>query len=527
VDLDRRCIVATTEAEDPHPTGGDRAKLDPVVLRPRDGVVGEEEGEAVPEVGGCGAENGSGHRDPRVRDVPPEEEARKPAKAASERLVPAAVVDRGFGDANRRVAANLERTAPPLDGVRRLGREQTLQLPPADERQRPEADPACDEEPRVGAKRAAAALGEDVGDEDRGEAPREEGRRIREEGRGDPSPAPRSSRFSPGGGERGNVFEADRWDEGGVHFARVSRNHAATARGAALAHAIANMRFDVASQLEYVVRAPSTIIFNVHALRTASQTVLEEALTIEPYIKHEEYISSTGESRFVRLETGKIDKLDVSYHARVDVEHSLVAIDALDGVPMHKLAHDIVPFLFPSRYCQSDMLGRLAYRHFGKIDDPYARVVAITEWVHDNVEYVAGTTNAQTSAYDTVTQGTGVCRDFAHLAIALCRAMNIPARYFTGYAFKLDPPDFHACFEAFLGGRWMLFDPTRLAPLNGIVRIASGRDAADTSVATIFGQVSLARMKVSCVLSPEAAQDFAPITHAVLGKNGVSLERAG
>lgn len=282
------------------------------------------------------------------------------------------------------------------------------------------------------------------------------------------------------------------------------------------------MRFAVASQLEYTVRLPSTIIFNIHALRTASQTVLEEVLEIEPYIKHEEYISSSGESRFVRLETGGVEKLRVAYSARVDVEHQRIDIAQLGKVPMHKLAHDIVPFLFPSRYCQSDMLGRLAWRHFGKYQSPYERVVAITDWVHENVEYVRGVTNAQTSAYDTVTQGSGVCRDFAHLSIALCRALNIPARYFTGYAYQLDPPDFHACFEAFIGGRWMLFDATRLVPLNGIVRIASGRDAADTSLATIFGRATLESMSVSCELAPD--QTFTGIGHADLGSSGVSLD---
>ena len=78
--------------------------------------------------------------------------------------------------------------------------------------------------------------------------------------------------------------------------------------------------------------------------------------------------------------------------------------------------------------------------------------MAINEWIHENVEYVRGSTNSVTSAYDTVTQRTGVCRDFAHLAIALCRALNIPARYFTGYAYELEPPDFHACFECYIGG---------------------------------------------------------------------------
>jgi transglutaminase-like putative cysteine protease len=125
-------------------------------------------------------------------------------------------------------------------------------------------------------------------------------------------------------------------------------------------------------------------------------------------------------------------------------------------------------------------------------------VVAITDWIYENVEYLSGSTSSQTSAYDTVTERAGVCRDFAHLGIALCRALTIPARYFTGYAYQLNPPDFHACFEAYIGGQWLIFDATRLAPLNGLVKIAAGRDAADASVASIFGSVTSKNVQVAC-----------------------------
>ncbi|MEO7097715.1 MAG: transglutaminase family protein [Polyangiales bacterium] len=284
------------------------------------------------------------------------------------------------------------------------------------------------------------------------------------------------------------------------------------------------MRFEVGCELEYTVQSPSTLIFNVHALRTPGQTVIEESLTLTPPLPYEEFVSATGESRFVRLATGTAPTLKVVYGARVDCEHHVVGAEHLDHVPVKKLDHALVPFLFPSRYCQSDMLGRFAYRNFGQIQNDYARVVAITDWIHDNVEYVLGSTNAQTSAYDTITQGAGVCRDFAHLGIALCRALNIPARYFTGYAYQLEPPDFHACFEAFIGGRWMLFDATRLAPLNGIVRIATGRDAADASVATIFGNVQCTRMQVKCELVHDEDEPFRAITRTDLGRAGVSLD---
>jgi transglutaminase-like putative cysteine protease len=125
-------------------------------------------------------------------------------------------------------------------------------------------------------------------------------------------------------------------------------------------------------------------------------------------------------------------------------------------------------------------------------------VVAINDWIFYNVEYIVGSTNSGTSALDTLTERAGVCRDFAHLGIALCRALSIPARYFTCYSYKLYPQNFHACFEAYIGGEWLLFDPTMLAPLNGMIKIANGRDAADASVASIFGNAYCNLINVQC-----------------------------
>ena len=152
---------------------------------------------------------------------------------------------------------------------------------------------------------------------------------------------------------------------------------------------------------------------------------------------------------------------------------------------------------------------------------PPSRVVAITDWIHANVEYLRGSTNPETSAYDTVTQRTGACRDFAHLGIALCRALNIPARYFTGYAYELDPPDLHACFECFIGGSWTIFDATRLAHLNGLVRVGIGRDAADAAVASIFGGARCRSMTVDCQLA--SGQKFTAIGRRQLGRHAVEL----
>jgi transglutaminase-like putative cysteine protease len=139
---------------------------------------------------------------------------------------------------------------------------------------------------------------------------------------------------------------------------------------------------------------------------------------------------------------------------------------------------------------------RLVEADFGKLTPGYSRVQAIADWIYDNVTYRSGSTDPHTSAFDTVTEREGVCRDFAHLGIAFCRALTIPARFVSGYAYQLQPPDFHACFEAYLGDRWHLFDPTRLAPLSGFIRIGTGRDAADVSFANLFGTLQIGEMSL-------------------------------
>jgi transglutaminase-like putative cysteine protease len=158
------------------------------------------------------------------------------------------------------------------------------------------------------------------------------------------------------------------------------------------------------------------------------------------------------------------------------------------------LALEVLPYLNASRYCQSDRLNRFANRQFGNEPAGHQRVTAICNWIRDHVDYQAGTSDALTSAYDTFGDRTGVCRNFAHLAIAVCRAVGIPARYISAYAWQLSPPDFHAVFEAYLGGpdggAWFLFDPTRMAVLDGLVRIGAGRDAADVAFCSIYGNAT-------------------------------------
>lgn len=281
------------------------------------------------------------------------------------------------------------------------------------------------------------------------------------------------------------------------------------------------MRFEVFSDLQYSVQSPSTIILGNQALRTRSQSIVQESLLIEPRLQHDEIVSPSGDTRFVRVITGAVKTLRVSYRATVDCAREHVDAGELKRVPVSELDHQTLAYLFPSRYCQSDQLNRLAWRQFGEIENSYDRVMAICDWIHDNVDYVSGSTNSGTSAYDTLIQRAGVCRDFAHLGVALCRALNMPARYFAGYAYQLQPADFHACFEVFVGNRWIIFDATRLAPLNGLVRIGTGRDAADTAVASLFGNVQLVEMHVGCDVLDKS---FKPLRPTDLSDKGLCLE---
>ena len=282
------------------------------------------------------------------------------------------------------------------------------------------------------------------------------------------------------------------------------------------------MKFQVFSELTYEVRMPTTFIFNIQASKTSSQTVIEESLVTDPELPLEEFTSSNDEVRFVRLQVNDHLNFKITYKATVDLKYKIFnEKQLLNNVPVMKLDADVIPYLFPSRYCQSDKIQKLASKEFGNIENTYSKVVAINDWIYNNVEYLNGSTNSSTSAYDTLTERAGVCRDFAHLGITLCRALSIPARYFTGYAYKLDPPDFHACFEAYRGGEWLFFDPTKLVPSNGLVKIANGRDAADAAVASIFGNTVCTSMVVECnALDPH----FEPYDHDLSKQKGLSYQ---
>jgi transglutaminase-like putative cysteine protease len=152
-----------------------------------------------------------------------------------------------------------------------------------------------------------------------------------------------------------------------------------------------------------------------------------------------------------------------------------------------------LPYLRPRWYCQADLVQQDAWDNFGHFPRDYAQVRAVRDWVRRKVLFTIGTSTSVTTVLDTVRDGVGVCRDFAHTMTAYCRALNYPARIVTTVDYGADPTlgpsDFHAYVEVFIGGAWYIFAPTGISPVTGLVRIATGRDAAAVSFATLFGPV--------------------------------------
>ena len=241
-------------------------------------------------------------------------------------------------------------------------------------------------------------------------------------------------------------------------------------------------------RLVYDVKTRSDFIFHLLAMRLPSQEVVWEDLSLSQGGDPRYFDDHVSGNRFFRY-VGQPGPLEVRYQATVDVDPPLLD-NAAPEIAIADLPGEVLHYLNPTRYCESDLLARAAARLFGDIRRGHFRVEAVTRWVRENIEYRIGSSNSTTTATNVFVSRAGVCRDFAHLAISFCRALGIPARFVSGYVqFEEPPPDFHAIFEAYLGDRWVAFDPTGLAPINRMVRIGAGRDAKDVAFATIFGEV--------------------------------------
>lgn len=277
------------------------------------------------------------------------------------------------------------------------------------------------------------------------------------------------------------------------------------------------MRYSVC--LAYEIRdATADFIFNVHAAKTSRQTVIAETLHLTPAMSAVPHTEPTLLNRRLRVRAPQ-GNFTLTYEATVDIDHLLTPAELLHEASIADLPLDVIPFLTPSRYCESDRLMEFAQQEFGGCQRGYPLVIRIRDWVCRYVRFAPQSTSERTSAVDTLVERKGVCRDYAHLMIALCRALSIPARFATSLDYGANPslglPDFHAFVEVFLGNQWYLVDPSQAAVPMGLLRIGTGRDAADVPIALVFGNVRLSRPVVEvAALSDADLKNSMPIDTA-------------
>ena len=272
------------------------------------------------------------------------------------------------------------------------------------------------------------------------------------------------------------------------------------------------VRMRYAVSLTYEVHdSTADFIFNFPAAQTARQAGVTESLQLIPALLAEPHTEPTLLNRRLRVRAPN-GHFSVSYAATVDIDHLLTPPEQLFEVPIADLPLDVITYLAPSRYCESDRLMEFALREFGGYQRGYPLVITIRDWVCRYVRFSSHSTNERTSAVSTLVERKGVCRDYAHLMIALCRALSIPARFSSSLDYGADPlmgpPDFHAFVEVFLGQRWYLVDPSNASVPMGLLRIGTGRDAADVPIAMVFGNVKPSRPLVEIQAMASQAAGF-------------------
>ncbi len=258
----------------------------------------------------------------------------------------------------------------------------------------------------------------------------------------------------------------------------------------------------VGCSLIYDTTAPVVLLLNLRPMPGASHEVIEERFTFGPTESADAYIDSHGNGvQRLHLPKGRTEiRHDAVIHttSRPD-NHNFTACEP---IPPAKLPPELFRYTLPSRYCDSDKLANFAWQQFGHIEHGIRRVEAISAWVHHNIEYRYGSGRPDLSAWDVLMRRHGVCRDFAHLFIALCRTFNLPARYVTGHLPDITVPDpenhmdFHAYAEVYLGNNWWTFDARFHQRRIGRVKISHGLDAVDGAFSMFYGSATLAYFQV-------------------------------
>jgi transglutaminase-like putative cysteine protease len=266
-----------------------------------------------------------------------------------------------------------------------------------------------------------------------------------------------------------------------------------------MAYATRHVR--VGCEFQYTAEVDTEAVFQVQPVAGGPAMIRRAGWETDPPLHRHSYADGYGNvCQRLRLPTGKST---LRYDAVVTVPDATepVNLDARE-IPAADLPDEVLPYTLPSRYCLPDVLADEAWSLFGSLAPGYRRVQAICDHVHGHLRFAYGSSSPTTNAAEAYAAGTGVCRDFAHVAISFCRALSIPTRYVFGYLPDIDVPvapepmDFAAWLEVYLDGAWWTFDPRNNTPRKGRVLIGRGRDAVDVAMVTTFGGPELSSMQV-------------------------------
>lgn len=260
------------------------------------------------------------------------------------------------------------------------------------------------------------------------------------------------------------------------------------------------MHVRVGCNIEYKVLFPTPMLLALAPPQEYHHRLIETQSLVDPAVPVRGYIDAY-ENQIWRL-VAPIGTFQIRYDAIADVPATAdPVLPTLTKTPIEDLPDEVLVYTLPSRHCPSDLFINDAWNLFGHIEGGWRQVQAVCEWLHSNIRYGAGSTSS-TTGWDAYQKREGVCRDFAHLGVSFCRALNFPARYACGYLPEINVPfdpapmDFHAWFEVYMEGAWRTFDARHNRPRIGRVLIARGRDAVDVAFATLFGSPQLINFTV-------------------------------
>ena len=228
---------------------------------------------------------------------------------------------------------------------------------------------------------------------------------------------------------------------------------------------------------------------------SSDQWIVAERYEIAPWVPATEYVDSFG--NLVQRFTLPAGDSVITVESEVEVAEQIAVDRKAPQVPPAQLPDETLAYLLQSRYCPSDKMAERARDIVQGCAPGYPQAERVQEWIRDNIEYRYGVSEESTCALDTLELAAGVCRDFAHVGVALCRSLTLPARVVVGYLHELDPMDMHAWYEVFLGGSWYAFDATQQQPKGGRIVVAHGRDIADVAFLSNFGPLEITKMDVT------------------------------